>query len=500
MTSTERPADELVPGLILTQLFRAEADFLSAVTVTLATWGRRPEGEVRLRLSREPHDLKPRLRSWTSVFGSRQRSYYHALKNQHREPLVDLTLAADEIADNMSVTLHLPKPVVRSGDLLNLTIEAVGSRPGAATTAWLSSGAERIGGHVALYCRQFDQLEYGLRASATYIPLMADTPVPTHLMWSPVTQCNLNCVHCISRDTRKTVQRLPETIRDQIRSWATAGHLKELACDYSGDILWADARHGGELDFLIGLDVPFVIDTNGTHLTPEASERLSRSKLDHLSISLDAATDETFRRVRKGAPPLADVIENVRSTVEARGRVGGTHRIAISYVLMRSNIDEFPDFLRLAQSVGVEIVYVRHLMAFTPEMETESLWHERERFNAVRSDWIALAKDLGINHFFLPEPFGTEEVGERRHCSIPWRGAGVLGNGDVLACCVPGLKMGNLHENTMEEIWNGPRYQELRWSVNSPNPPPSCRTCPFVRDINDPDSYLIHGAKARLAA
>ncbi len=156
-----------------------------------------------------------------------------------------------------------------------------------------------------------------------------------------------------------------------------------------------------------------------------------------MSISLDAATDETFRRVRKGAPPLADVIENVRSTVEARGRVGATHRIAISYVLMRSNIDEFPDFLRLAQSVGVEIVYVRHLMAFTPEMETESLWHERERFNAVRSDWIALAKELGINHFFLPEPFGTEEVGERRHCSIPWRGAGVLGNGDVLACCVP---------------------------------------------------------------
>lgn len=498
MMSTERPADELVPGVILTQLFRAEADFLSAVTVGLATWGRKPEGEVRLRLSRVPRDLKPRLRSWTSVFGSRQRSYFHALKDEHQELLVELTLATEEIADNMEVTLNLPRPDVRFGDLLTLSIEAVGSRAGAAATAWLSSGAERLQGHVALYCRQYNQLQYGLRARVTYTPLTADTPVPTHLMWSPVTQCNLNCVHCISRDTRKSVQRLPESIRDQIRSWAAAGHLKELACDYSGDILWADARYGGELDFLIGLDVPFVIDTNGTHLTREASERLSRSKLDHLSISLDAATDETFRRVRKGAPPLADVIENVRATVEARERIGGTHRIAISYVLMRSNIDEFPDFLRLASAVGVEIVYVRHLMAFTPEMEEESLWHERERFNAVRSDWIALAKELGINHFFLPEPFGMEEVGERRHCSIPWRGAGVLGNGDVLACCVPGLKMGNLHDNTMEEIWNGARYQELRWSVNSPNPPPSCRTCPFVRDINDPDSYLIHGAKARL--
>ncbi len=87
MTSTRRPADELFAGLILTQLFRAEADFLSAVTVTLATWGRRPEGEGELRLSREPHDLKPRLARGRSVFGSRQRSYYHALKTQDGNPL-----------------------------------------------------------------------------------------------------------------------------------------------------------------------------------------------------------------------------------------------------------------------------------------------------------------------------------------------------------------------------------------------------------------------------
>ncbi|WP_409567636.1 SPASM domain-containing protein [Methylobacterium sp. J-030] len=51
----------------------------------------------------------------------------------------------------------------------------------------------------------------------------------------------------------------------------------------------------------------------------------------------------------------------------------------------------------------------------------------------------------------------------------------------------------------MEKIWNGPRYQELRWSVNSPNPPPACKTCPIIRDINDRDSYMIHEAETRLA-
>ncbi|MER2198333.1 radical SAM protein [Methylobacterium brachiatum] len=499
MMSTERPAEEFVPGLTLTQLFRAEADALSTVTVILATWGRKPEGEVTLRLRRVKRDLKPRMRSWTSLFGSRRRSYFNALGDDDGELLVALTLTEGDIDDNMYVTLHLPKPDVRAGDLLVLTIEAFGSQPGAAATAWMSNGTERLPGHVALYSRQYHQLEYGLRARTAYAPLLAETPVPTHLMWSPVTQCNLNCPHCISQETRKSVKRLPETIREQIRSWVAAGHLKEIASDYSGDILWADARFGGELDFLIDLDVSFVIDTNGSHLTPEVSERLARSKLDHLSISLDAATEETFRRVRKGAPPLAKVIENIRSAVQARGRLGGTHRIAISFTLMRSNLDEFPDFLRLAHSLGLEIVYARHLMPFTPEMAEDSLWHERERFNAVRLESIALANELGISHLFIPEPFTTKRVVGRLPCSIPWYGAGVLGNGDVLACCVPGLKMGNLHENTMEEIWNGPRYQELRWSVNSANPPAPCKTCPIIRDINDRDSYLIHEAKARLA-
>ena len=35
----------------------------------------------------------------------------------------------------------------------------------------------------------------------------------------------------------------------------------------------------------------------------------------------------------------------------------------------------------------------------------------------------------------------------------------ILGNGDVTrAACRSGMKMGNLHEQPMEEIWNGPAY------------------------------------------
>jgi radical SAM protein with 4Fe4S-binding SPASM domain len=76
----------------------------------------------------------------------------------------------------------------------------------------------------------------------------------------------------------------------------------------------------------------------------------------------------------------------------------------------------------------------------------------------------------------------------------------VLGNGDVAACCVPGLVMGNLNENSMEEIWDGPRYRELRATVNSSKPLPSCASCPMFRQVDNPDSYLIHSAMQRLNA
>ena len=88
----------------------------------------------------------------------------------------------------------------------------------------------------------------------------------------------------------------------------------------------------------------------------------------------------------------------------------------------------------------------------------------------------------------------------RRLCTVPWTSAVVLGNGDVAACCVPGLVMGNLNEASMQEIWNGKSYQELRATVNSDKPLPTCAACPMFRLTDNPDSYLIHSAMQRLNA
>lgn len=51
-------------------------------------------------------------------------------------------------------------------------------------------------------------------------------------------------------------------------------------------------------------------------------------------------------------------------------------------------------------------------------------------------------------------------------CKFPWDAAYISPNGDVRHCCSTNLnRLGNLKENTLEEIWNGPLYQKIRKHV-----------------------------------
>ena len=62
-------------------------------------------------------------------------------------------------------------------------------------------------------------------------------------------------------------------------------------------------------------------------------------------------------------------------------------------------------------------------------------------------------------------------------CEIPFATATITANGDVWACCMPGTIMGNLNEQSLSQIWNGPAFAAFRKRVNTPNPPAPCRNC-----------------------
>jgi radical SAM protein with 4Fe4S-binding SPASM domain len=406
-------------------------------------------------------------------------------------------MACAPIYDNAEADVHFDADEASAGKRYLLEVTAPDGTWKTAPSVWLSDEADRIARHEWCSIGRLDQGSFGLSATPIYSNPVADTLVPPGLLISTATQCNLNCIHCISRPTRGALSRLASSIRVDIEGWAHSGALRSVATDYSGDILWADHRFGGDLEFLIGLGVPFHLDTNGVHLTEDVSRRLMQSRVVTVNVSLDAARDDTLRRVRRGAPPLPDLLAKMAALSRHRGAGGRSDvGLSIGFTLMRSTLDELVEVVTLARDLHFDGVIARHLEAYTPDMDAESLWHDQATFNRAREEALRLAGDLGIT-LAIPRAFESRpERSGHYPCHEPWRSAVVLGNGDVHVCCVPGpgTRMGNLEEQSMQAIWNGPQYQSFRRAVNSDTPPAVCAACPMRRYENNASSYVPHRA------
>ncbi len=67
-----------------------------------------------------------------------------------------------------------------------------------------------------------------------------------------------------------------------------------------------------------------------------------------------------------------------------------------------------------------------------------------------------------------------------KDCLDPWTGIVVGTNGDVTPCCHTFQRVGNLGEEGLDAIWEGPRSRTFRAFLASTSPLPVCSSC-FVR-------------------
>jgi radical SAM protein with 4Fe4S-binding SPASM domain len=308
--------------------------------------------------------------------------------------------------------------------------------------------------------------------------------------------CNLRCVHCLNRTPHSGVVLLPERIRKQVRDHALRGHLRKVALGYNDDALFVEKTFGGVIEYVESLDVPWRFDTNGNTMDEVLARRLLKTRLDYVNFSLDAAQQTTYERIRKRGIPLKQVLDNIRLLCRIKGEVGASNLVvSISFVLMKSNIRELFQAIDIAKDIGVDQVIGRHLTVMTDNLEAESLYNCREYYNSIRRDVLAYGRSQGVSVGLPPQfPSSGRERSGHRFCEIPWEGMTIMSNGDVLACCIQAMRMGNLHKQTLEDVWNGELFQGLRSLVNSDNPPAACTACPLVpRNLyNNPNAFFLN--------
>ena len=454
------------------QLFNCPVNYLSGLSVRLGTYKKTFTHRIQFKL----FSLNSDFQSLESLLLDK--------------PFFELDIDAKGVIDNQYFHFYFPTLAASQGLRLALMMTSPDAEIGHAVTAYLANNDSRIPGHIHFLSKNIVSNDLGLQAKLITSEPMAVNPYPQGLLYSPYSSCNMNCTHCISRHSRKRAIRMSERIKQDIKKQVEQRQLQWIFTDYSGDIFFADHKNKGELDFLLNLGIAIHIDTNGAYLDSQAIEKLMLSEVDALSISVDAAQDDTYHKIRVGSPLLEQIFATARKVVDARAEYGrqDNFKICMGFTMMLSNLHELPLFIQRAAQAGVDSVGCRHLEVYHSDMKTESLFNHKAYFNSIRAASIELAKSLSIKLLISEELKDYPSSSARMPCLSPWTSAVVLANGDVMACCVPGSKMGNVNEVPLEEIWQGAAYQQLRSRVNSANPPSLCKTCPFTHTLSNYDS------------
>jgi MoaA/NifB/PqqE/SkfB family radical SAM enzyme len=100
------------------------------------------------------------------------------------------------------------------------------------------------------------------------------------------------------------------------------------------------------------------LTSNGQILTDANIARLLGRDV-HLYVSLDAATPETYARLRNGA--FAKLLENVRRLVRAKGGRGRLPLVYLVFMPMKANAHEVDAFVELAAELGADRLVLRPL-------------------------------------------------------------------------------------------------------------------------------------------
>jgi radical SAM protein with 4Fe4S-binding SPASM domain len=203
--------------------------------------------------------------------------------------------------------------------------------------------------------------------------------------------------------------------------------------------------------------------TNGVLLNRTRAMEFASSGLDEMNISLDAATPEIYKLIKK-----CDKLEQIEKTIMSILEKDISFRINLTFIEMKENRHEVELFQRKWEPYPVNIIINQY------------------------HDWCGYA----ANAERLPE------VRSRPICDNPFYSLAINVGGSVTICCMDHNReavVGNVRENSLADIWNGRRIEEVRKKLfDGDNGPLPCGNCTYkmkYREIISP--LMLENSKMR---
>jgi len=307
--------------------------------------------------------------------------------------------------------------------------------------------------------------------------------------------CNLKCKHCgLSCDL--TMNNLSGSQWVKIFDLLERGGISTVTLNGGEPLLHPD------IDIILKrlARSPFWVRvfTNGTVLTDEKVEHISRGRNFYVSISLDganAATHDDFR----GKP---GTFEKIIESFERLNRAPSDIVCKAACVIHKKNLDQFEDLIELALQYNLQGVHFVS-MNYLGKAQTEGYYISVQKHPEILTSIMDTAKKYEdklpitiqgrgptLKDFDRPAP---EYFNHTFTCN-----AGVLDwmidpVGDVFPCeTIVALKkeqrdqfyLGNISSESMSKIWNSPNYHVFRGGYDESNLT-MCTQCSFYELCGD---------------
>lgn len=257
------------------------------------------------------------------------------------------------------------------------------------------------------------------------------------------------------------------------------------------------------------------LHTNAHFLTPEVRKLLFScgSKIPRLTISMDAVTQDTYSRIRRGGD-LKKVHDNLTAFLEERSELGLTQPTLIfQFIIMEENSHEALDFLKFWTEKVQNSRKRSLLQKFTHNLFSDSLtdvvWFKRldvppEKRAQAEKIYLDTVKKFNLRKMRTPDlevivscdnlwdsdpaeslkevktvsdqpeqvirPSSDDSVpalteNRRPVCSALFKSPCIMWDGTLTVCCFdPAMQfaLGNLNKSSFRELWYGEKMESYR--------------------------------------
>ncbi|MBN1622352.1 MAG: radical SAM protein [Endomicrobiales bacterium] len=221
----------------------------------------------------------------------------------------------------------------------------------------------------------------------------------------------------------------------------------------------------------------------------DIAEELIRIGVDKIWVSMDAATKETYEKIRPGAN-FDKSIENIRTMFKLKEELRSpSPEIWFHYIVNTENMKEMGDYVDLVNSiVPRNNTNYATLIYFTALLQFKEVLHLFPKIPAeLRDSVIAKANKYGLYINWNENVTCDKYI---RDCT-KWVEPFVLVTGHVQPCCAINMAndrnfqkenaWGNLFTEDFKDIWNSEKVKSFKKMIHNNKQPKVCKNCRIYR-------------------